>query len=142
MIKEFTFRWVDPVSAKSVEFKADNEEEFCAAAIDAAIDYRVASMIKLDCACQYPVAQLEIRHGSPENNWQGMRFAWNCPPMQLLQLGLYHEDDAGKHQSDVERIKSLSHSWWKSIVRWTTSYSRHTKVDRDSRRHQTTDAPD
>lgn len=125
MMKDFTFRWFDPIGAKSAEFQATTEDEFREAAINAAIDYRLASVKTMGLSNHYPLAHLEIRHGGPENRWQGMRFAWNCPPTQLLQLGSHVSDVIGEHKSDAERIRSLSHAWWESIVRWATSYLHH-----------------
>jgi hypothetical protein len=124
-MKDFTFRWCDPVSAKSAEFSANTEEEFCEAAINAAIDYRLTSVKKLGLSCHYPFAHLEIRHGGPDKRWQGLRFAWNCPPMHLTALGSHIDDIDGHKPSDVERIRSLGHAWWNSIKRWTSSYLHH-----------------
>lgn len=123
MIKDnFTFRWYDPVGNTSTEFTASDEDEFHEAAINAAIDYRLASARKLGRNCYYPFAHLEIRYGGPENRWMGMRLAWNCPPMHLPSLGSHVDDVCGKHPSDIERIHSLYKAWWNSIKRWTSSF--------------------
>lgn len=132
-MKDFTFRWYDPIGNKWAEFRASSEEEFCETAINAAIDYRLASVKTMGLACHYPIAHLEVRHGGPENRWQGMRLAWNCPPMRLQQLGSQASDVFGKHESDVTRIRSLSHVWWESIQRWATSYLHHLMADTGSR---------
>lgn len=140
-MNDFTFRWYDPVGNKWAEFKANSEEEFSDAAINAAIDYRLASVKGYGLANHYPLAHLEVRHGGPENRWQGMRLAWNCPPMTLNALGSHINDVFGKHESDVTRIRTLSHAWWLSIERWAASFLHHLTADPYSPRPQSTDAP-
>jgi len=142
MIKDnFTFRWYDPIGNKSAEFVADNEEEFHEAAINAAIDYRLASVRKLGLSCYYPFAHLEIRYGGPEKQWMGLRLAWNCPPMHLPSLGSHVNDVYGNHPSDVDRIHTLYRAWWDSIKRWASSFMHlHVTAARDSH-HQATAAP-
>lgn len=128
-MKDFTFRWYDPVYNKWAEFKASNEEDFCENAINAAIDYRMASVLSTGSStCYYPFGCLEIRHGGLDERWQGMRLAWNCPPMQLQALGSLRVV-VGNHESDATRIRSLAHVWWESIQRWTDSYTHHLTAD-------------
>lgn len=127
MMNDFTLRWYDQIDGKSTEFKATTEEEFCEAAINAAIDHRVSSVKTVGLTCHYPQARLEVQYEpAAKKKWQHMRFAWNCPPIQLPPIGSRSGDVCGKHESDAERIKSLTHVWWLSIVRWCTSYVYHT----------------
>jgi hypothetical protein len=142
MMKDFAFRWYDPVGNKWAEFTANSEEEFCEAAINASIDYRLASGKPVGRTYHYPTAHLEVRYGGSTHCWQCMRLAWNCPPMQLKRLGSQIKDDSGRHKSDITRIRTLSHVWWDSIQRWSTSFLHHLTVDPNSYRHWTMVAPD
>lgn len=143
MIKDnFTFRWYDPVGSHAAEFIAGDEDEFRIAAINAAIDYRLASGRKLGCTCYYPFAHLEIRYGGPDSKWMGLRLAWSCPPMYLPSLGSHVDDIHGEHISDAARIHMLCQVWWASIKRWTSSFRHlHVTAAQDSH-HQATGVQD
>ena len=139
-MKDFTFRWFDPTTGVSAEFKASDETSFCDGAINAAIDFRLKSAATNGTACKYPPARFDVRYGDTSKPWQGMRFSHSVPPISLKGFEVQAGAPVGAHPSDAKRVRDLGHQWWMAIYKWTSSYDYHIKADPSNHRPLSTAA--
>jgi hypothetical protein len=136
-LNRFSLRWHDPIYSHSAEFFATTPQEFCEAAIDAAIEFRCKSRVTLDSCCHYPMGHLQIRY-ELNPKWQSVRLnGHGATPMWLHALGSSLTDIPIEHESDVDRIRLLGPEWWEAIVKWAHSYLYYTGIEEKAREGKT-----